>query len=124
MNDCERAAAFRAAAKRAELSLDQRPNSTSIFVFDLSQGRIITPSEPEKVMELVQLARDYAKRDQYGEHNSLLALVAPRDEVDYTSPCHWSKLRYVNYNPKTWITLKEWLEQHGQNPDSIFSDSQ
>jgi len=122
VDDLEKSVAFRKEAKKAGLALEYHLH-VNVFVFDLNMGEIITLQVPEKVMALVQLAREYAAHDSYGEHNALLQLVTPRDEVG-SSCCYWHRPYYVRYDPATWITLKEWLEEHDQNPDSIYSGSE
>lgn len=92
-----------------------------LFYFDLNQGPIeLADPTPERVYQLVSLARAYADDASYGEHHALLGLVAQVKELDAGKQAiYWARAYHASHEGR--ISLAGWLRQHDINLDSIYS---
>jgi hypothetical protein len=122
LDDFERAEQFRNAVIEQGYGWHYGGQEVPNFFFDLNSGQIYAKQDPESVMGVVRLAREAAHDDMYGDHNALLALVAARSEVN-GDRVYWHRPYHVGAsdNPAVWISLKDWLTENGQEPDSVFS---
>jgi len=95
------------------------------FWFDLNQGNMISASDPATVIKLVELARDFAPADSFGEHNALLELVARKVDLEASEDhVYWHRWDHVDSHkePGKWISLKDWLITNGQNLYNVYRD--
>lgn len=122
MDDTKRAENFRNSVVQHGLGWDYGKEEPENFFFDLNSGQIHTKRDAESVMKVVQLARVAAESESYGDHQALLSLVARKSELS-DSRVYWHRPYHVNARtePEVWISLKDWLTEQGQNPDSIYS---
>ena len=109
--------AFRKQAEELGLSL---ANSSSkdhnrVFMLDLNNaGTIYVPGHPEKVLELVKLARTYEKFEEFGEHVAILNLFAKKQELEEESYINWYRPWLANFGrpEDAWIQLGQWLQEN------------
>jgi hypothetical protein len=122
MDDFERATQFRNAVVEQRVGWSYGDQEPENFFFDLNSGQIYTKRDAESAMKVVQLAREAAADEGYGDHNALLSLVAERSELGRNS-VYWHRPYHVRASddPEVWISLKDWLKEQGQNPDSVYS---
>jgi len=121
---------FRLVANRAALTLS-RGYTGAKFYFDLTQGPIETIPNPLIIYNLVKMARKFANSPGWGEHNSLLQLIAKREDlVPNKKYVYWHPSYHISEysseyseRPKEWITLHEWLKQNGYNCNKFQRDS-
>ncbi len=122
IDDFERATQFRNAVVEHGVGWSYSDKEPENFFFDLNSGQIYSKRDAESVMKVVQLAREAAASANYGDHIALLSLVADRSELGRNS-VYWHRPYHVRAidDPKVWISLKDWLKEHGQDPDSVYS---
>jgi hypothetical protein len=128
MADFER---FRQEAIRDGLAGDgktQPPWWPHQFTFNLPEGRLEVPDDPEKIMQLVQLAFEMEEDPRYGLHRSLLNLQLTRETAEqYTQYFNmpWNTrgniTRFGRYDPDVYMSLREWLELNGQDPNYVLA---
>ena len=98
------------------------------FFFDLNQGQLYTSADTTKIFRLVQISRDYADSDGYGEHNALLRLVADKTDLSKGSGnVSWKRPYHVDAhsNPDKWVALRKFLEDAGCDVHTaIYRDKQ
>lgn len=87
------------------------------FILNLNQGTIglLNPS-PDRVMQLVQLARTYG-----GDPSGLLHLRTKRAELSFDRGNHvlWYRAYVVGSAQEGWLTLAVWLREYGLEPGPV-----
>ncbi len=110
---------FRRAARQQGFTIAGRGDAHGrvLFVFDLNQGTVIlVDPTPERVRQLVELARQYAQDPSFGEQQALLSLIACRSELEYDI-VSWERRYYVDHSCQSkWISLNQWLQENDQDP--------
>lgn len=113
--DHQKTQAFRREAMEAGLGGGSAITTSEKFFLDLNQGPLYAPADVEKIARLVELARKHADDEGYGEHSSLLELVARRDELD-GGVVMWHRPYHVNMGRLSddWVSLHNWLAEKGR----------
>ncbi len=95
--------------------------SRNLFFLDLNSCSFYVPANPKAVMAVVRLARQVAKSDKSGEHNSLLHVIAAyqTDLRAKNGIVHWRSTAYMD-KVSARIHMRDWLKKNGQKPDSIY----
>lgn len=109
---------FRRAARQQGFTIVGRGDAHggAMFEFDLNQGTVIlVDPTPERVRQLVELARQYAQDPAYGEHQALLSLIARHIELE-EDIVYWKRRYYVEHSQDKWISLLQWLQENSQDP--------
>ena len=115
MKPDEASVAFRRMAHDAHLSLSTSVDEEERYVFDLRQGSLTLPQHPEIVRRLLDLAEE-AYGFRQGEHAELLALAAPRAELEDVSglsrEIHWRHVTpaVLQAGPGLWVDLHTWID--------------
>ncbi len=109
---------FRNQALDSGLITREYPLENPSFNLDLSSGEInLTNPTPERLYELVKLARKNSDRASYGEHNTILGLATFRDKLeDFNSTKYLSWLRTYSFLRETeenMVTVKQYLKENG-----------
>ncbi|MBW2975154.1 hypothetical protein KY366_05545 [Candidatus Woesearchaeota archaeon] len=112
---------FRQEGKKRGLILT--PDTKGLkYHLDLNLGEIVIEAKPEKLRELLILAREYALNDIRGEHNAILGLVNPEERLK-RKEMHF--LRAKNHNDRErGNTIRYLLDKNGYNMDAIDGDEQ
>ena len=109
---------FRNQALDAGLITQDYPLEAPSFNLDLNSGEInLTNPTPERLYELVKLARKNSEHASYGEHNAILGLATFRDKLaDFNNGKYISWLRTYSFSRETeenMITAKQYLKEKG-----------
>ncbi len=79
-----------------------------------SGGKIICKKDPQKIAELVKMARACAWSEQVGDHLKILNLYAARGSLDRVRPLFMERKRPQDIeNPKDWVSVRQLLEEAG-----------
>ena len=115
---------FRRLAEEAGLiaNYDNINPGTACYELSFNHGIIvlINPT-PERLYELLKLARRYANSKDYGEHNIMLRLSIPLKELNGNQP-------EKRWRPKIdkndgWVSIEELLRDHKFDLSGIAEDN-
>ena len=122
----DKAKEFRRLAEEAGLiaNYDNIQPSTKYYNLSLHHGVIflINPT-PERLYELLKLARQCGDDKNFGEHNPLLALSIPIEQLneDRTIGKYWYPI-YSFDKKDGWISIEEFLRDRGFDLSDIAED--
>lgn len=94
----------------------------SHFLFTLNNGHIYAQRDPESVMEIIRIGYNLHPDKISGEWSHLLDMVAVRSELnDGHVVWYRSYYRDDTDGPDFWVSLRDWLKEHEQDPELIYS---
>lgn len=109
---------FRRAAFGKKLLITSPRYGERCHLFALAKGDVFAPPEWNKVQALVDLARQYAINEQYGEHLDLKRLVSFDAELERfrRKQIHclmwiWRGYTSDDQDPSRLVTVEWWLEK-------------
>lgn len=103
--------AFQGRALEQGLIHANAPWGDEFFSYKLACMTASGPKDPEKVLQLVQMAREYAQCEEKGPHRALLGLSVKRIWLNYTC-VEWSR-EAVQSDQDRRLSLEEWLIEQG-----------
>ncbi len=116
-----RSARFRETAQQRGLTVTEKI-APRFFKFELTHGEIHVVPKPDKVFDLLGMAREFASNPDFGDHKALLRHAALRDDLLDSPIVVWVKggSPLVKRDPKNWVMLEDWLKEHGYNTDHFL----
>jgi len=118
-DDFERARNLRNEAEQRGITLKRGEEDKPHYHFDLNLGAMKTSKDPQKALELVQLAVEQSAPG-FGEHKALLGQVAKLKELEQdTVTWHDPFAVEAEKNPKVWVSLEDWLNEQGLNVSEL-----
>ena len=122
----DRAKEFRSLAKEAGLIANYDNIQPGIKYYHLPLGHgviVLIDPTPERLYELLKLARQCGDDENIGEHNPLLALSIPLEQLNNarTLGKHWYSI-FGFSKQDGWVSIEEFLRAGGFDLSGIAED--